>query len=264
MSNEFSTPKITPADNVKIPTVDGSNDTGYMLGGEVSQYIGSPLSGETDEYSTLESYAVGDTVIYGNSLYECTGATSGVWDSTKWKKITLKQLMTDLNSALSSITSLSTNKLSIADLASSLGQETNTAPTNKAVDDAITSLNTKGTYTPIVTSGASSSNMGTQSYWIVGNLCFVSINSDATFSGVNTNGFKISLPFESKGYAVGEVGYCGLFAMSSLTEIRDIHCVVGANSSDLAFEYINSGGSVTALKLYGNGAIRCSIVYPIA
>lgn len=142
MSNEFSNPKLIPADDVKIPAVDGSNDTGYLLGEEVSQYIGSPLSGETDEYSTLESYSVGDTVIYENALYECTTATSGVFDPSDWKKITLKQLMTDLNSALSSITSLSTNKLSIADLASSLGQETNTAPTNKAVDDAITSLGT--------------------------------------------------------------------------------------------------------------------------
>ena len=118
MSNEFSTPKLTPADNVKIPAVDGSNDSGYLLGGEVAQYIGSPLSGETDEYSTLENYSVGDTVIYENSLYKCTGATSGVWDSTKWKQITLKQLMSDVDTNTAdiatntaSISSLSTNKL---------------------------------------------------------------------------------------------------------------------------------------------------------
>ena len=38
----------------------------------------------TDAYDTTHSYAVGDYCIKDNTLYRCTGATTGAWDSTKW------------------------------------------------------------------------------------------------------------------------------------------------------------------------------------
>ena len=183
MSNEFSTPKLTPADNVKIPAVDGSNDSGYLLGGEVAQYIGSPLSGETDEYSTLESYAVGDTVIYENSLYKCTGATSGVWDSTKWKHITLKQLMAE--------------KLSISDLASSLGQDTDTAPTNKAVDDAISSLSSRLDGDDSISTAhvkTTYTNNGVCNYYIRAGICFGFISAMTFKSGYYATVVVTQLP----------------------------------------------------------------------
>ena len=247
---EFSTRKITPTDAVKIPAVNENlaNPSGYMENDELKAYMTNGLAtsddvvaadtgirGTADAYDdTNTPYAKGDPCIFQNVVYVCKepiSAPAGVFDPDKWDESSLATLMAGVN----------------------------------ANADAITSLSSSGTYTPTVTSGASSSSsMGTQKFWIIGKLCYVSIDSTATFTGVTTSGFKCTLPFPSKCYAVGEVGYCGCFAMSSLTEIRDIHCAVGANSDELAFEFINSGGSVTALKLYGSGSLRCNIIYPIA
>lgn len=40
-------------------------------------------------YDTAVSYAVGDIVEHLGKVYKCTGATTGVWDSTKWTQTTL-------------------------------------------------------------------------------------------------------------------------------------------------------------------------------
>ena len=40
-------------------------------------------------YDTAVSYVVGDIVEHLGKLYKCTGATTGVWDSTKWTQTTL-------------------------------------------------------------------------------------------------------------------------------------------------------------------------------
>lgn len=42
-----------------------------------------------DEYSegVPSSYSVGDTCLYNSGRYECTGATGGAWDSSKWSAI---------------------------------------------------------------------------------------------------------------------------------------------------------------------------------
>ena len=94
MSNEFSTPKLTPADNVKIPGVDGNNDSGYLLSEEVKDYMVGGVYGETEEYSTLETYTVGQRVKNEGDLYRCTTAVAvpEVFDPTKWKKIDLPSL----------------------------------------------------------------------------------------------------------------------------------------------------------------------------
>lgn len=94
MSNEFSTPKLTPADAVKIPGVDGNNDSGYLLSEEVKDYMFGGLYGETEEYSTLETYTVGDRVTNEGDLYRCTTAVSTpeVFDPTKWTKVDLPSL----------------------------------------------------------------------------------------------------------------------------------------------------------------------------
>ena len=41
---------------------------------------------DQDTFSTSSTYAVGDLVIYNNTIYECTTAvtTAGDWDSSKW------------------------------------------------------------------------------------------------------------------------------------------------------------------------------------
>ena len=38
----------------------------------------------TDQYDSTHSYVIGDYCIYENTLYRCTGATTGAWDSSKW------------------------------------------------------------------------------------------------------------------------------------------------------------------------------------
>lgn len=38
----------------------------------------------SDQYDSSHNYVVGDYCIYENTLYRCTGATTGSWDATKW------------------------------------------------------------------------------------------------------------------------------------------------------------------------------------
>ena len=49
--------------------------------------IKTALGLNTDTYSTTTSYVVGDMVIHNNQIYECIGATTGTWDSTKWELV---------------------------------------------------------------------------------------------------------------------------------------------------------------------------------
>jgi hypothetical protein len=43
----------------------------------------------TNTYNSSTNYAIGNRVIYNNQIYECTAATTGSWDSTKWQLIPL-------------------------------------------------------------------------------------------------------------------------------------------------------------------------------
>ena len=38
-------------------------------------------------YKTTLSYEVGDWVTYNSSVWECTTATTGTWDSSDWREI---------------------------------------------------------------------------------------------------------------------------------------------------------------------------------
>lgn len=59
-----------------------------------------------DEFSKLNSYAVGDYCIYQNKLYKCNTATSGDWDASKWTETSVGDELKSVNSNLKPITSM--------------------------------------------------------------------------------------------------------------------------------------------------------------
>lgn len=88
---------------------DGSDGVGVPAGGTAGQVLAKASSTDydtewvnqsgggggiaadviADEYSegVPSSYSVGDTCLYSGNRYECTGATGGAWDSSKWSAI---------------------------------------------------------------------------------------------------------------------------------------------------------------------------------
>jgi hypothetical protein len=62
----------------------GSGNLTINASAEVSNLLVA-LGLDTETYSTSTTYAVGDTVVHNNTVYECnTANTTGTWDSTKW------------------------------------------------------------------------------------------------------------------------------------------------------------------------------------
>lgn len=52
----------------------------------------------SDEYDSTHNYVVGDYCIKDNTLYKCTGATTGSWDSAKWTAVQVSsELQNKLN-----------------------------------------------------------------------------------------------------------------------------------------------------------------------
>jgi hypothetical protein len=49
----------------------------------------------SDAYDSSHSYVVGDYCIYGNTLYRCTGATTGSWNSSKWSATSIATELTN-------------------------------------------------------------------------------------------------------------------------------------------------------------------------
>ena len=72
--------------------------------GDVLTYIYTNLG---DAYSAAATYAVGDYCIYNNTLYKCITAinTPEEWDATKWESAQVSNVLRQLNSSLSDITS---------------------------------------------------------------------------------------------------------------------------------------------------------------
>lgn len=56
-----------------------------------------------DEFSKLNSYAVGDYCIYQNKLYKCNTATNGDWDASKWTETSVGDELKSVNSNLEKI-----------------------------------------------------------------------------------------------------------------------------------------------------------------
>ena len=49
----------------------------------------------TYEAGSLVTYTAGDYAMYEDELYICTGTTSGAWDSTKWTKISVEEMVVE-------------------------------------------------------------------------------------------------------------------------------------------------------------------------
>lgn len=59
-----------------------------------------------DEYDDTQTYDKGDVVIYKNTLYICTtNNTTGTWDASKWTATTIDNVIGDLSSLTTSVTS---------------------------------------------------------------------------------------------------------------------------------------------------------------
>ena len=80
------------------------NDTGISIANSLTALAGVVRGGNEnigDAYNPNNSYAAGDYCIYENTLYKCTGATSGAWDSTKWTAVTIADEIGRIDTALS-------------------------------------------------------------------------------------------------------------------------------------------------------------------
>lgn len=62
-----------------------------------------------DEFSKLNSYAVGDYCIYQNKLYKCNTATNGDWDASKWTETSVGDELKSVNSNLGKTIELNVN-----------------------------------------------------------------------------------------------------------------------------------------------------------
>lgn len=59
-----------------------------------------------DEYDDTQTYNKGDVVIYKNTLYICTtNNTTGTWDASKWTATTIDNIIGDLSTLTTSVTS---------------------------------------------------------------------------------------------------------------------------------------------------------------
>ena len=90
-----------------------TNDTTAILWSDIKAWINSGMATESDldnaianfasEYSTSTSYAVGDFCVFDGVLYECVGATTGDWDSTKWTAITIGDKLISLDADVATL-----------------------------------------------------------------------------------------------------------------------------------------------------------------
>lgn len=73
------------------------NGTTYSVKDETARTSAANVASSlADEYDSTSTYSVGDYVMYGDKLYECSTAVSTAeeWDSSKWSAV----LVTDIPS----------------------------------------------------------------------------------------------------------------------------------------------------------------------
>ena len=94
MNNEYSTPKLTPTNTVKIPSISGADDSGYMLNEELRHFMDDGITGVTEEYSSLLTYEYGKRLLHEGVEVRCIVPVESpeVFDPDKWQEITLKTL----------------------------------------------------------------------------------------------------------------------------------------------------------------------------
>ena len=110
ITNTLAGDKLT-AESVDTPSLaDGAVETEKIEDQAVTydkiavDAIHSGNYKEIPDWSSSKSYSLGDYVIYNGTAYECTSATSGAWDSSKWS-----ELPTDLFSDEGTFFDLSNN-----------------------------------------------------------------------------------------------------------------------------------------------------------
>lgn len=77
IKNKPNVIEVVKVDGVALTPTDNAVD----ITGKANESI------IASEYSTNESYVIGEYVLRGNILYVCTTNTSGAWDSSKWAQV---------------------------------------------------------------------------------------------------------------------------------------------------------------------------------
>ena len=80
------TDKETMNENPEIPAKNKAQSGDFNNIKTSVNGLFTALGLHDDTYDSTSTYAVGDLVIYDNSIYECTTAitTAEAWDSSKW------------------------------------------------------------------------------------------------------------------------------------------------------------------------------------
>lgn len=138
----------------------------------------------------------------------------------------------------------------IADMASQQQEYTDTASaTNREyTDDKVDSLVQSGIWTPVLISGANSlTGFSGCTYHKTGNLVHVGVTCWGTFSGRNSNGIILSLPF-----SVGSVRAYGAFGYNN-SGLADLYVYAGGGTSQCEIKQHNASGQETAVTGTGIG-----------
>lgn len=95
-TNYYNLTKPAGTDNVSISTINANMDTIDLQMHNNAAAATTAATNASDEYNTALSYEAGDYCIYQNTLYECTAATTGTFDSTAWTAVKIMDLITAL------------------------------------------------------------------------------------------------------------------------------------------------------------------------
>lgn len=76
-TTNYNLAKPEYTDAADIAPISGNMDT-------IDTALEKARSRDADVYNQNNSYTVGDFCIYQDTLYKCTGMTTGAWDNTKW------------------------------------------------------------------------------------------------------------------------------------------------------------------------------------
>lgn len=76
-TTNYNLAKPEYTDQADIAPISGNMDT-------IDTALDKARGRDADIYNSNTSYGIGDFCIYQDTLYKCTGATTGSWDSSKW------------------------------------------------------------------------------------------------------------------------------------------------------------------------------------
>lgn len=86
-----------------IPSIQTDLDNVEVTANSAESKSTAALSNIAKAYSATSTYSIGDKVLYNNLLYKCITPikTAESFDGTKWERISLDKIVTDLNKDLS-------------------------------------------------------------------------------------------------------------------------------------------------------------------